>query len=187
MNKKSPAGVEDIKEETGPKSFRIENGPDTVNNRPGLSDIGGPFKDDLIMVENQKLDNGEIYTGPIKSGKRSGNGTMVWPNSDKYVGGWENDLFEGHGTFSQQSGEIYEGQWKGGKLNGHAKVIFPNGYFLESDFIDDVSNGLGKEIEADGRIYEGEFKDGKKIGKGIFLIRQSFTNRKNDMERWKDL
>jgi len=158
--KKSGTTDEITKEESGPKSIRIEN--------PGLTEnpVAIPDMIDTIMVENQKLDNGEIFTGTIKKGKRSGKGTMVWPNGDKYVGEWENDLFEGQGTFSQQSGEVYEGYWKAGKLNGHGKVMYPNGYYLEAEFINDVANGIGKEIDVDNRRYEGMFKDGKKNGQG---------------------
>ena len=38
------------------------------------------------------------FVGHIKSGKRSGQGTMKYGNGDRYQGLWENDLKEGEGS-----------------------------------------------------------------------------------------
>jgi hypothetical protein len=61
-------------------------------------------------------DDGSRYIGDILDGKRHGQGTYIWPNGDKYVGEWINDIAIG-GWFYKTNGHkvwIYEdsdGRW----------------------------------------------------------------------------
>ena len=43
--------------------------------------------------------DGEKYVGQWKNRGRSGQGTEIWPNGEKYVGQWKHDDFHGQGTF----------------------------------------------------------------------------------------
>jgi hypothetical protein len=47
------------------------------------------------IVINYK--SGSIYTGQLKNELRSGKGTFIWPNGDKYIGEYESNLRNGFG------------------------------------------------------------------------------------------
>eukprot|EP00826_Nyctotherus_ovalis_P011939 TRINITY_DN13113_c0_g1_i13.p1 TRINITY_DN13113_c0_g1~~TRINITY_DN13113_c0_g1_i13.p1 ORF type:complete len:252 (-),score=52.67 TRINITY_DN13113_c0_g1_i13:338-1093(-) len=121
---------------------------------------------ELVMVENYKMGQDELYTGTLEDSKRCGEGTLTWSNGDKYTGGWKDDLFDGYGILSKANGDTYKGNWTKGRLNGTGKVRLSDGYFLEAVFVDNEAEGRGKEVSADGIIYEGEFRRNKKHGKG---------------------
>ena len=61
------------------------------------------------------------YTGERSNGKKSGQGSIVWPNGDRYVGGFLADTMYGIGTMYYADSNRYEGDWKDGVQNGHGK------------------------------------------------------------------
>ena len=44
-----------------------------------------------------------------------GQGEMIWPTGDKYIGDWEGDTRHGFGLYLYQSGNRYKGQYVAGK------------------------------------------------------------------------
>ena len=44
-----------------------------------------------------------------------GQGEMIWPGGDKYIGDWEGDTRHGFGLYLYQSGNRYKGQYVAGK------------------------------------------------------------------------
>lgn len=46
--------------------------------------------------------------------KRHGKGAYVYKNNDKYVGDWENDVFEGVGIYLFDNGDYYYGDLSNG-------------------------------------------------------------------------
>jgi len=66
---------------------------------------------------------------------REGLGILTYPNGDKYVGEWEDGIFNGYGTYT--FGEIkYEGEWKNGMYNGQGTITFPDGIKFVGEFKD---------------------------------------------------
>ena len=53
---------------------------------------------------------------------------FLYPNGDKYVGGWKDDKRHGRGTeiFINLGGKDL-GQWKNGKRHGHFTTILTDG------------------------------------------------------------
>lgn len=43
--------------------------------------------------------NGDKYEGDFQDGERYGKGEYTFSDGRKYIGSWENDLFDGQGTF----------------------------------------------------------------------------------------
>ena len=39
------------------------------------------------------------YEGDLVEGKKHGKGTYIWPNGNKYIGEWENNIINGKGEF----------------------------------------------------------------------------------------
>ncbi len=52
-----------------------------------------------------QLENGSIYTGPVKDGMMNGYGTLEFKNGEKYVGDFVNDKAHGKGKHTWPSGE----------------------------------------------------------------------------------
>lgn len=48
-----------------------------------------------------------------------------------YVGLWQNNVPEGHGTWTNEDGAIYDGQWVNGLQEGHGKLILARGARFE--------------------------------------------------------
>uniref|UniRef100_A0A7S1FA96 MORN repeat-containing protein 5 n=1 Tax=Noctiluca scintillans TaxID=2966 RepID=A0A7S1FA96_NOCSC len=62
-----------------------------------------------------RFSDGRVCTGQWRDGQMHGAGEMVWPNSSKYVGGFERNVRSGHGTFTWPDGRVFTGLWRNGK------------------------------------------------------------------------
>jgi hypothetical protein len=56
-----------------------------------------------------------------------GQGTLIWPDGDKYVGEFKNDKPDGKGTYTYGSGHKYIGKFKGGHKHGQGTMKYPDG------------------------------------------------------------
>jgi hypothetical protein len=45
-------------------------------------------------------------------------GVQYYPNGEKYDGEWDNNMYNGEGTFVYTDGSKYEGQWRDNKKEG---------------------------------------------------------------------
>ena len=88
------------------------------------------------MEETQTLhlDDGSVYTGPVKNGLPHGKGVLIAPNGVRY------------------EGDLYFGQ-----LHGQGIHIWPDGARFEGNFVDD--RGKGVLIMPDGRRDIGRHED----------------------------
>jgi hypothetical protein len=68
-------------------------------------------------------------------------GTMIWQDGSKYVGGIRYCKADGLGTKTWSDGRQYVGQFKDGKMDG-----------------------VGRMTYADGRVEDGFWKDGEFVG-----------------------
>jgi hypothetical protein len=59
-------------------------------------------------VNVHTYDNGDIYEGEWKNGRKHGKGTMNYADGKKYTGVWVNDEKTGQGVFIWTSGNRYE-------------------------------------------------------------------------------
>ena len=86
--------------------------------------------------------DGLLYDGEWKNGKRIGKGVEYVNGKKVYDGGWSNGKRNGHGKeYDAYEGLLYDGEWKNG-----------------------VRNGEGTEY-ADSAAWTGVWKNGKKDGK----------------------
>jgi len=46
----------------------------------------------------------------------SGQGTLTFPNGQKYVGEFENDQMNGQGTYTRSNGQQFAGEFKDGRM-----------------------------------------------------------------------
>lgn len=110
--------------------------------------------------------NNGYYEGEVNyNGDEHGQGTFVWDNGDKYIGGFSYRKFSGQGTYYYASGAKYVGQWSNDLKNGKGTMYFKNGNVYEGNWVNDKENGFGRETYQWG-YYEGQWKDGTWYGKG---------------------
>eukprot|EP01029_Cantina_marsupialis_P029736 TRINITY_DN782100_c0_g1_i1.p1 TRINITY_DN782100_c0_g1~~TRINITY_DN782100_c0_g1_i1.p1 ORF type:complete len:221 (+),score=27.86 TRINITY_DN782100_c0_g1_i1:145-807(+) len=96
---------------------------------------------------------------------RHGNGTLEFPNMDKFEGEFIDGMREGFGTFSSQKGErIYVGYWKSSLKHGHGRETWKVGEY-EGSWEKNLYHGNGR-LKTPRGVYEGEFRNGYKSGKG---------------------
>jgi len=112
-------------------------------------------------------DTNPIYKGNVENGEPNGQGTLIFPDGERYVGEWNSGSFNGQGTYTFSNGGKYEGEFKYGERNGQGKSTFPNGEKYEGEHKDGEFNGQGTYTYIDGRKYLGEWKDGK-MWNGIY-------------------
>lgn len=110
-----------------------------------------------------------IYVGTLLNNIPFGHGTFTMTDNSKYVGDWDNGIYNGNGVLYRTDGsQYYIGEFKNGKFNGHGTLFYIDGRKYEGDFKDGKINGKGVEYRPDGsKFYEGEWKNGKMNGFGI--------------------
>eukprot|EP00948_MAST-09A_sp_MAST-9A-sp1_P003400 g3400.t1 len=93
----------------------------------------------------QVWDDGTHYYGNVdERGNRDGPGLLVYPNGDRYEGGFYLNKRSGYGTFTKNNGWTFRGEWKDGFAHGKGSIT----------------------DEASQQSYEGEFYQGKRQGFG---------------------
>ena len=137
---------------------------------------------EMSFVEHAAFQNGAVYKGYIKDGKREGIGLQIWPDGAKYEGMWKINKANGKGKFTHIDGDIYEGGWVDDKACGIGIYYHSNGAKYEGSWKDDMQDGYGVESWVDGSRYEGTYKQGTKFGKGAYM----FYNGSNYDGEWKD-
>lgn len=116
------------------------------------------------MEKEIKLPDGSLYRGDYKENngliELTGEGYIIYPNGDEYVGEFKNGNLSGYGTYSFEDGETHCGTF----LNG-------------------VPNGVGLHEYIKGSVYIGEFKNGLRgDGYGLYC----FPNGKIEFGLWKN-
>lgn len=116
----------------------------------------------------QTQDNGgrEIYKGCFRIGKYNGQGSIKYPNGDKYEGEFLNGRRNGHGRMVYKDGKEYEGSWSDGKRNGHGKMNWNNGDIYEGNWLNGRMHQFGEYKVKGMYTYKGEIVKGMLEGKG---------------------
>lgn len=113
--------------------------------------------------------DGTVFLGKLDADyRRSGQGSITWPNGDSYEGDFVSDKLSGNGVYTFQSGDVYEGEFVEGKKHGKGKYTAFDGSYYEGDFENDLRHGKGKLVTSDGGVYEGDFEKGVKSGYGTY-------------------
>lgn len=83
-----------------------------------------------------------------------------------YCGNFENDLYDGFGTFTFDTGETYKGNWQNGIYNGKGTMTYPDIGVYEGDYKDGIRAGDGSFTWSDGTTYVGEWQEDQISGTG---------------------
>jgi hypothetical protein len=114
-----------------------------------------------------RVDDGAVYDGDWKDGKRHGQGVLATLDGDIYRGGWCEGAYYGYGVFVWSDGRLYRGDYNlNGERHGNAIMTWPYGAHYQGEYAHDKRNGQGTYVYADGRCYMGEYRDEKPHGYG---------------------
>ena len=75
-------------------------------------------------------DDGNLYEGGWVSGRRAGQGKMMYGPAaegelgDVYEGQWQDDTRHGKGTMTYRSGNVYEGHWAADARHGRGTLFY---------------------------------------------------------------
>lgn len=90
-----------------------------------------------------QLDNGAVYYGQWKDGKREGRGRQVWKDGTFYEGYWAQDMANGEGRLIQPVGDVYEGEWVNDKAQGRGVYFHQDGTSYTGEWHNDKQHGYG--------------------------------------------
>ena len=112
--------------------------------------------------------DGTKYSGTMKNGEITGEGTYTFSNGSTYTGEVLNGLRHGKGIFQSLDGIFYEGEWKNGLKHGKGKVK-QEGMELEGEWEEGVLKGKCRIKWKSGNVFEGELNDNKMCGNGYMI------------------
>jgi len=120
----------------------------------------GPHHTIYWVQPKKKFEDGSVkgekwmtscrYIGDWKENKKCGFGIQHYPNGDKYEGGWENNMRNGHGTLWILEGKKlrreYTGEWENDKKSGKGTMYFKNEDRYDGFWVNDLPHGEGRMI-----------------------------------------
>ena len=109
------------------------------------------YKDNSQSEGIQRFDNGDIYEGAFKNGRKHGKGVLRTRNNRSYEGYWQFDKPHGFGINTFPNGKIYTGNFENGKPVGEGQWTY-----------------------ADGRTYNGTWVKGSFLNKQDKLATQEY-------------
>ena len=109
-------------------------------------------------------------------------GIYEWENGDVYIGGFKKGKKSGYGTYNYETGNRYNGEYKGGMIHGQGMFTYPDGTKYIGQYTNNQRNGHGTYIWSDGDIYVGEWQNEKKHGQGAYF----FSNGAKNIGTWEN-
>lgn len=107
-----------------------------------------------------------LYYGHFKSGKRQGEGTMVYPDGTIYKGSWRQNLRSGYGELTDRKGRLIRGEWKADTLaSGYVRDSL--GLYHGTLGRELLPEGIGEYTMPDGHYYSGHWHAGLQEGFGF--------------------
>ena len=103
------------------------------------------------------------YHGERIDGKKTGEGYELYQDGRKYVGHFENDRYNGYGTFYDKNGRIiFKGEWRNGSIiKGEGEMTYADGKKYIGQFANNRPNGNGTLYDANGKIIaKGKWQNG---------------------------
>lgn len=110
---------------------------------------GGVYKYHGYKNYNGNYDNlgymqwntNEYYFGQWRSGKRTGNGVYLFPDTGVYLGSFNEAKRDGLGLYSFTNNAFYFGNYKDNKRNGYGVYVYNNGDWLFGQYLNDKIHG----------------------------------------------
>jgi hypothetical protein len=110
--------------------------------------------------------DGRVFIGQLENGKKVGRCTYLWPDGQRYVGDWRDDLQDGVGEWTSAQGDRYVGEYRFGKREGKGVMTYANRMEYDGEWLADRPSGNGKFRFQNGDVYEGQVLAGQQTGSG---------------------
>ncbi|HUI06511.1 MAG TPA: hypothetical protein VL486_05845 [Verrucomicrobiae bacterium] len=124
----------------------------------------------LITPQHQgtlTFPDGQKYVGEFKRGIKSGRGAYTWPDGQKYEGEFKDNRANGQGTGTWPDGRRYVGGYRDGKPNGQGTGTWPDGRKYIGEFRYGQPDGTGRMTYPDGTVEDGLWKQGQFVGPAL--------------------
>jgi len=132
----------------------------------------GPVKEGKKYGEgHEKLKDNVIFKGNYVADKKHGKGTYFYNEFEqKYEGIWENDKKKGIGRMYYRNGDKVEKNWD--LKNNDVIYYFKSGEIYRGGYVNSKRNGYGLFFGQSGeKLYEGEWLNDKPHGTGILYYK----------------
>ena len=108
------------------------------------------YKDDKQLEGVQTFENGDVYQGSFKDGKKHGKGILRTRNDRSYEGEWKYDKPHGFGINTFPNGKIYTGNFENGRPVGDGQWTYAdgrvyNGTWIKGSFINNEDKIAAQE------------------------------------------
>ena len=90
-------------------------------------------------------------------------GTYIWPNGDKYVGEFQNNVPHGQGTYTYSYGDKYVGEFQNNGKHGQGTYTYLYGDKYAGEWQNDLRHGQGTLTFSDGYTITGTWANGEHI------------------------
>ena len=97
----------------------------------------------------RKIADGD-YVGEWLANRPNGQGTLTWPDGNKYAGQFHDGTISGQGALTWANGDKYVGEFHGGKMHGMGSLVWANGQKYIGTFSAGALSGQGTMFAADG-------------------------------------
>ena len=147
----------------------------------------GIFKDDEFLYAQTK----NLPNCPKSGYFHNCFGSITYSVGDKYVGEFQNDKLDGHGTYtfganSQWSGDKYVGEFKVGSFTGQGTYTFAGGEKYIGEHKNGKRDGQGTYTYLNGDKYVGEFKNDFYHDQGTFTWAAGERSGNKYAGQWKN-
>ena len=105
--------------------------------------------------QTKTLYNGKIVKGMAVEGQIR-NGTIEFPNGDKYEGEIMGDMAYGEGRMNYANGDYYTGQFDQDVRSGYGELKMRKGNVYKGDFKNNLYDGEGEFKFKNGNYYVGK-------------------------------
>jgi hypothetical protein len=97
-----------------------------------------------------RYENGDVYSGEMREGKREGTGQLFERATGmRYEGSWSEDVRHGYGTLtSKDQTFVYDGEWKNDMRTGNGRLIIEEEKY-SGNFLNNKFHGQGVQVSAD--------------------------------------
>ena len=114
-----------------------------------------------------------FYDGYVLNGKPDGIGSMLYNDSSRYEGSWDEGVWSGNGTYYTKSDPL-TGEFQKGQLNGTG-TYKTSDFLYDGEWLDNKPDGIGYALTNDSSFYTGSWADGKRNGYGDMMFANGYS------------
>ena len=116
--------------------------------------------------------DGTIYKGLFKLGKKHGYGELTYTDGSIYKGEFRNDNRDGYGEVTRYDGSFYKGNFKNDTRHGYGIYQCQCGCLYQGNYVNNCRSGNGSYKDPFGNTFKGKFDNNLKNGVGTLTYKK---------------